>query len=264
LFISKIDDNFLKMKILILGCGTSCGVPMIGCDCPVCTSKNPRNTRTRASILIGNGDKNILIDTSPDLRMQALRHRIKRIDAVLYTHTHADHLLGIDDLRGFNFIQYEPIPIYGNKKTIAGIKRTFPYIFSDGPSLSTKPVIDVHIINGRFETCGLKVTPVKVFHGADPILGFRMGSFAYITDCNRIPGESMKKLAGLKVLILDALREVEHPTHFTISEAVSVSRELGVERTILTHMCHRVDYEKIGGSLPKGVELAFDGMEIEA
>ncbi len=255
------------MKLVFLGCGTSTGVPVIGCRCETCSSSDLRNRRTRSSLLIECGSKNILIDTSTDLRAQSLANGVERIDAVLYTHYHADHILGIDELRSFNRIQNEePIPCYGDAPTIASLTHSFEYIFSvKGPKNLNgwKPNLTANLIDGPFELFGEQVLPVSIKHGKRDILGFRIGDAAYLTDCSAIPPESMEIIKGVKVLILGALRNSPHPTHFSIPEAIEASREAGAGRTILTHLGHYVDYNMISPELPDGVELACDGLVVD-
>ena len=251
------------MKITFLGCGTSTGVPVIGCSCSVCLSNNPRNKRFRASILISNHDKNILVDTTTDLRLQSLTHSIKQINAVLFTHPHADHLHGIDELRSFNHLQREPIPCYGNKETIQRVKQIFNYIFVDYNGDGWKPNLATNIISKPFKLFDLTVEPVEVDHGEMKVLGFRIGAMTYITDCNRIPEDEKNKLQGLELLILDALRDKPHPTHFNLTEALGIVEELKPKRAVFTHLSHNLEYEETNAALPSGVELAYDGLEIE-
>ncbi len=251
------------MKILILGCGTSTGVPVIGCRCGVCTSGEPANKRTRSSALIQAGERNILIDTSTDLRIQALRNNVERVDAVLFTHPHADHIHGIDDLRIFNLRQRGPIPCYGNEYTVKRIKGFFEYIFVDDEGNGWKPRLDVTVVDSPFTLFGCDIKPVEICHGKARILGYRIDDVAYLTDCSGVPPESMELLRGVKLLIIDALRKRPHPSHFSIDQAIEVSRKVSAERTVLTHLSHNVDYVADGKGLPAGVELAYDGMEIE-
>jgi phosphoribosyl 1,2-cyclic phosphate phosphodiesterase len=254
------------MNVRILGSGTSTGVPVIGCDCEVCSSTEQGNKRTRASILVEGPGGNILIDTSPDLRAQALANSVRRIDAVLYTHLHADHLHGIDDLRSFNRFKDGPIPCYGSKESVDGIERNFGYIFGRGGSGDSggwKPNLTLNVIETATSICGLDVMPVEVSHGTSTVLGYRMDNFAYLTDCNAIPEASMKLLKGVDTLVIGALRPRPHPSHFSIDEAIDASKAVGAKRTILTHMGHSVDYLKQKELLPAGVELAFDGMVVE-
>ncbi len=251
------------MKLIILGFGTSTGVPIISCDCGVCTSTDPRNTRTRSSALIKTEDKNILIDTSTDLRAQSLRNGLKRIDAVLLTHPHADHIHGIDDLRAFNMVQEGAIPCYGSAYTIERVRIMFDYIFSDSPSESWRPNLTATVVDSRFKASGTEVIPIEIYHGEASIFGFRIGNAAYLTDCSSIPKGSLEKLRGLELLVLGALRHKPHPTHMTIDEAVETSRLIGATRTVLTHLSHAIDYTVENAKLPDGVELAYDSMSIE-
>jgi len=250
------------MKIIVLGSGTSTGVPVIGCNCKVCTSQNPKNKRLRASILVQQGENNILVDTSTDLRAQCLAYGVKRIDAVLYTHTHADHLYGVDELRIFNFIQHSKIPIYGSEETIESIKRTFPYLFTDVFYGGGKPYLIPNVINGNLELFGIRITPVEIMHGDLPIFGYRFHDFAYITDVSEIPDDSKELLKELKILIIGALRHEPHPTHFTIEQAIRAIEELKPGKAFLTHLGHSVDHEELIKSLPANIEPAYDGMEI--
>ena len=251
------------MKFLILGCGTSTGVPIIGCDCSVCTSTDPRNSRTRSSALLKTSAGFILIDTSTDLRAQSLRNNLRRIDAVLLTHPHADHIHGIDDLRAFNMVQEGAIPCYGSAYTIERLKAMFDYIFSESPSQSWRPNLTTTVVDSRFEVSGVEIIPIEIYHGEATIFGFRIGNAAYLTDCSSIPEESLKKLRGLELLVLGALRHKPHPTHMSIDEAVDTSRLIGATRTVLTHLSHAIDYTVDNEKLPEGVELAYDSMSIE-
>lgn len=252
------------MKLVILGSGTSTGVPVIGCRCEVCSSRDPRNKRTRASALISTRGKNILIDTSTDLRAQSLANGIERIDAVLFTHCHADHIHGIDDLRAFNHVQGSSIPCYGNPETIERIRSSFEYIFNDKAGDGWKPSLTATAVESPFEISGIEIIPVEVVHGRARILGYRIGKVAYITDCNSIPPESKEKLRDLEALVLGALRYKPHPTHFNIPQAIEVAEELKPRRCIFTHLGHNLDYKVDNPKLPEGVELAYDGMIIEA
>ena len=256
------------MDVSILGSGTSTGVPVIGCDCEVCSSSQSENKRTRASILIKAPGGNILIDTSPDLRAQALANSIKQIDAVLYTHMHADHLHGIDDLRAFNRFKEGPIPCYGSKESVESIERNFGYIFGKGGKSDSggwKPNLTLNLIEKAVTICGLSVTPVELSHGKSTVLGYLIDNFAYLTDCNAIPDASFKILCDRNVdtLVIGALRQSPHPSHFSIDQAIEASKMIGSKRTILTHMGHSVDYVEQDKLLPTGVELAYDGMSFE-
>ena len=255
-----------SMKVRILGCGTSTGVPVIGCGCAICASTEPRNARSRSSVLVSSKGRNVLIDTSTDLRAQSLLGSIKRIDAVLFTHAHADHVHGIDELRVFNKLGDGPIPCYGSTSTVERIRGVFTYIFDEGRGDGWRPELLTTAVSGTFEPFGsgsLVVEPIEVEHASTTIYGYRIGGFAYLTDCSSIPKASMERLQGLKLLIIGALRQRPHPSHFSIGEAIEAARELGVEKTVLTHLGHNVDYVEDGASLPKGVELAYDGMEME-
>jgi phosphoribosyl 1,2-cyclic phosphate phosphodiesterase len=252
------------MKIVILGCGTSTGVPVIGCHCEVCSSPDPFNRRTRSSLLIHSNGRNILIDTSTDLRAQALANGVERVDAVLYTHPHADHIHGIDDLRAFNLSNGNAaIPCYGGARTVDRIKSAFEYIFRDDGRDGWKPNLTIKAVEGPFELFGEMVTPVPVMHGRTAILGWRVGRLSYVTDCSEIPESSYEALRGTEVLVLGALRQKPHPTHFTIAQAIEAAKAVGAPRTILTHLSHNVLYERDGKTLPPGVEFARDGLTVE-
>lgn len=246
----------------LLGTGTSVGVPRIACDCSVCASSDPRNKRLRCSILMEYADRVILVDTTPDLRAQALRCDIRNVDAVLFTHGHADHLHGLDDLRCYCFERDEPIPCYGDARTLERVYRVFDYAF-DSASAGALPNLELFAIEGRLDLFGLEIDPLVVLHGNMPVLAFRTGRFAYVTDCNAIPPESMDKLYDLDTLILDALRYREHPTHFNVDQALAVVEELRPGRTYLTHIAHDLDHESTNAALPDGVELAYDGLVLE-
>ena len=247
------------MDILFLGTGTSHGVPMINCDCDVCTSTDPRNRRTRASILVQTDEGNILVDTPPDFREQMLRHRPETLDAILFTHDHADHIFGLDDVRVFSDRQGH-IPCYAPPAAAASIRRAFQYIFSFPDIGGGVPRIELHEIDGPFEVCGLRVVPIPIQHGRAEILGFRFGDFAYLTDCNGIPDSSMELLRDLDVLVLDALRPRPHPTHFSLSEAIEAAGRIKARRTLFTHITHNLDHEQTNADLPPGMELAHDGL----
>ncbi|HOP39536.1 MAG TPA: GPMC system MBL fold metallohydrolase [Geobacteraceae bacterium] len=250
------------MKITILGSGTSTGVPMVGCHCPVCASSDPKDRRSRASILIEVSDRLILIDTSPDLRRQALANAIPHIDAVLFTHTHADHINGIDDLRGYHLLHKRVVPCYGTRETLNEITRNFTYIFSGAPHGGYTPLLEAHAVSGPFNLFGQKVTPIPLIHGCSHSTGYRIADVAYLTDCSRIPDTSMLLLAGLDILILDALRYTPHVSHFNIEESLQVVKALKPRRAVLTHLTHEVAHRD-GKKLPPGVEFAFDGMILQ-
>ena len=250
------------MRITFLGTGTSVGVPRIACKCPVCTSPKQENKRLRCSLLLEHQNHFTLVDTSPDLRTQALKYSIDQVDAVLFTHGHADHLHGLDDVRIYCFQRDTPLPCYGDEATLERIRRVFDYAF-DSPFKHALPQLDLHAIAGNFELSDLTIEPVTVFHGKMPVLGFRIGDFAYVTDCNRIPDESMEQLRGLDVLVLDALRHEEHPTHFTVAQALDVIQVLGPNKALLTHIAHDLDHDATNAALPAHVRLAFDGQVLD-
>jgi phosphoribosyl 1,2-cyclic phosphate phosphodiesterase len=252
-------------SVLVLGSGTSHGVPMIGCECATCTSDDPRDTRSRASILITlPGGLSILVDTSPDLRAQALQHGLRRVDAILYTHSHADHVLGLDDVRRFNSIQRKAIPCYGDARTLADLRRTFAYAFEDKtPQGGGIPNVVLFPLAGSFSIGAATFTPVPLMHGSRQIYGYRLGNFAYLTDCSAIPDASWPLLEGVDVLILDALRERPHPTHLSIGESLEIVKRLAPGRAYFTHMCHDLPHVATCARLPEAVELAYDGLAFE-
>ncbi len=252
------------MKVVVLGSGTSTGVPVVGCKCNVCTSTDPRNRRRRASVLISVQGKNLIIDTPPDFHEQALENQLERVDAVLFTHDHADHIFGLDELRIFNFLQGGKIPIYAHKKTLGRIQRLFDYIWDpEAPMGGGKPLLEAIPINGRFTWEGLEIIPIEIYHGKQTIYGYRLGNFAYLTDCSGIPDSSREKLKGLDLLILGALRYRPHPTHFSLEEALREIEKIQPERALLTHLSHSFDYQTTNQELPEGVELAYDRMVVE-
>ena len=251
------------MRLTFLGSGTSTGVPVPTCDCHVCTSEDPRDRRLRPSVRIEWPGASILVDTATDLREQALRHRIERIDAVLYTHAHADHVLGLDELRLYNWRQRASIPAYGSPETIEALRKTFWYVFDDQPVESTKPAIETHIIDGPFTLFGRRIVPVPLYHGSMPIFGFRIGRLAYLTDVSRIPEASYAMLGGLDLLVLNALRERPHPTHLTIEQALVEAERIGARRTLLTHLSHEVHHATHSARLPRNVDLSYDGLCLE-
>lgn len=253
------------MTFLFLGTGTSHGVPMIGCDCAVCRSTDPRDNRLRPSIYVEtDDDQRILVDTTPDFRQQALRHDIRRVDAVLFTHAHADHVLGLDELRRFNHMTHQPVPLYGDPRTLEQIRQTFSYAFQkDARAGGGVPNLTTHDLDGKpFMIGGQHVVPVPVRHGTWTIFGFRFGRFAYLTDCNAIPESSLPLLQDLDVLVLDALRHRAHPTHFTVAQAVEAAKMIGAKQTLLTHICHDLGHEATSAMLPDGVAMAFDGQRV--
>lgn len=254
----------MQATVTFLGSGTSHGVPMIGCTCAVCQSSDPRDRRSRPSIHIAVADgPAILVDTSTDLRQQALAQRIARVDAILFTHSHADHVMGLDDVRRFNVMQGGAIPAYADQRTVDDLLRTFAYVFNpDTEKGGGLPQITLQVVDGRFAIGPVMVQPVPLFHGRRPILGYRLGSFAYLTDCNRLPDEAWPLLEGLDVLVLDALRHRPHPTHFTVAEALAVVERVKPRQTYFTHICHDLPHAATNAALPAGVELAYDGLVV--
>jgi phosphoribosyl 1,2-cyclic phosphate phosphodiesterase len=266
----------LSVRVTVLGSGTSHGVPMIGCDCAVCHSTDPRDRRTRPSILLeldgSSGDhspfagavRSILVDTSTDLRAQALTHNLRRVDSILFTHSHADHIMGLDEVRRFNVLQHAPIACFADGRTLSDLRRSFAYVFSPQTSQGGGiPQLSPFQIAGPFSLGGVEVVPIPLLHGRRPILGFRLGAFAYLTDCSTIPEASWPLLDGVRVLVLDALRDKPHPTHFSVSEALAVVARLQPDRTYFTHICHDLPHAATCARLPHGVELAYDGLRIE-
>ncbi len=253
------------MHVTFLGTGTSHGVPMIGCRCPVCTSADPRDRRSRPSAVLAFEDgATVLIDTSTDLRTQALSHGLDRLDAEIYTHSHADHIFGFDDLRRFNVLSGGPLPIYADARTLGDLRRTFAYAFSGGDQAGGGvPQVDPREVIGPFAILGHEFVPVPILHGTRPILGYRVGRFAYLTDCSAIPADSLPLLRGLDVLVLGALRHRPHPTHFSLREATEAAGRIGARRTWFTHMCHDLGHAATARDLPAEMGLAWDGLTIE-
>lgn len=250
------------MKFTILGSGTSTGVPMVGCNCRVCRSTDPKDSRTRTSLLVEHDGKYILVDTSTDFRIQALRHKIPQIDAVFFTHDHADHVHGIDDLRGFHFIHKSVIPCYGSQETLVSITGKFSYIFTGHSQYGYHQLLQPHVIDKPFTLFGLTVTPIPLQHGSLTATGFRFRNVAYLTDCSSISAASMQLLHGLDVLVIDGLRHTPHPHHFNIASAIAIAEEIGADRTFLTHLTHDISHAE-EKSLPEGVFLAYDGLSLE-
>jgi phosphoribosyl 1,2-cyclic phosphate phosphodiesterase len=251
-------------RVLVLGTGTSHGVPMIGCECETCRSTDPRDKRSRASILIQHRDGTaVLIDTTPDLRMQALTHGVKRVDAIVYTHSHADHIMGLDEVRRFNVLQKSAIPCYGDEQTLGDLRRIYTYVFnSEGPRGGIPQVVLARIA-GEFCVGRATFVPVPLMHGSRQIYGYRVGGFAYLTDCSAIPDASWDLLRDLDTLILDALRPRPHPTHLSVDQALEIVGTLQPRRTLFTHMCHDLPHAATCARLPAGVELAYDGLAFE-
>lgn len=254
--------------MIFLGTGTSTGVPVLGCDCAVCTSSDPRNQRTRPSVLFSFPAGNLLIDTTPEMRIQLLRERIRRVHAIAFTHHHADHLFGLDDARLFPKWIGGPVPVFCEQETEAAIKLAYSYAFREGtehwPAGFVPKIKFIRVGPGvPFEVLGQRILPIRLDHGPFRVLGFRIGDLAYCTDVNRIPTESWDLLAGLDTLVLDALRTQPHPTHFSVDEALAVIDRLKPRRTFFTHLSHEFDHARAEAKLPAGVGLAWDGLTLE-
>ena len=255
----------VRGQMVMLGTGTSIGVPVIGCGCDTCTSPNPRNNRTRCGLVLGLPDGNLLVDTPPDLRAQLLRERIGIVHATLFTHDHADHVFGLDDLRLFYFYLGHAMPVYCEQQVEARIRKSFDYAFVPEAKQFGGGVPQIEfqrITTDPFDVLSQRVIPIRLAHGRFRVLGFRFGNVAYCTDTNGIPPESWPLLEGLDVLVLDALRSRPHPTHYSLSEAVDVARRIGAKRTYFTHMSHDLEHEATNASLPEGMELAYDGLRV--
>lgn len=251
------------MRITFLGTGTSTGVPTLTCHCKVCRSSDSRDKRTRPSLLLEHNGQAIVIDTTPDFRTQALREGLERLDAILFTHSHADHILGLDDVRVYCFRQQRAIPIYADARCMTSIQHTFKYIFDGDYPYGGLAKLDPHLIDGPFDLGSLRIIPVPVLHGKTPILGFRFGQTAYLTDVSAIPESSLASLDGLEILILDSLRHKPHPTHLSIEQALGLVDRLKPRRSYFTHIAHELGHEETNALLPPHVRLAFDGLKLE-
>ncbi len=252
------------MIITFLGTGTSQGVPVIGCECDVCRSLDFRDKRLRTSVHIQSENTSVVIDTGPDFRQQMLRERIKKVDAVVYTHEHKDHTAGLDDIRSFNFLQKTDIPIYGRKSVLNQIKNEFSYAFSEKKYPGTPEITTVEINEDRFDINGLEFIPIEVMHYKLPVLGFRIGDFTYVTDANSIPPDQIEKIKGSKILVLNALRIEPHISHFSLEEAIDMATKIGAETTYFTHMSHLMGrHSEVSEKLPEGIMLAWDGLKLE-
>jgi phosphoribosyl 1,2-cyclic phosphate phosphodiesterase len=254
------------IELLFLGTGTSAGIPMIGCHCEVCSSPDPRDRRMRPSVVISYANTRVLIDTTPELRLQCLANDVDRIDAVVYTHAHADHVMGLDDVRRFNAILGGPLDLWADEPTYSTLHRCFSYAFMS-PSRDLK-VFRPHLVHrpiaGPFQIGPATWTPIKLLHGEMPVLGFRVGNLAYCTDVSEIPEESFPLLEGLDVLVLDALQRERHTTHFSLEEALEASHRIGAKQTLFTHIAHRMAHAATNRTLPDNMQLAYDGQRITA
>jgi phosphoribosyl 1,2-cyclic phosphate phosphodiesterase len=253
----------MRAILTVLGSGTSMGVPTVGCDCAICRSADPRDRRLRPSVMISYNGRHILIDTTPDFREQALREHITQLDAVLYTHTHADHILGIDDLRPLTY-RHHPgrLPLYASPRACEYLRSMFRYIFEATYRFGGLPQVELYPIEGPLELFGARFEPLTVIHGEAPILGFRFGSAAYLTDHSEVPQETIEKLRDLDILFLDALRYTPHPTHSTVEQSLKIVEELKPKRAFFTHICHDLGHEATDAAMPADVRLAFDGMKL--
>jgi len=254
----------MKATLTVLGSGTSMGVPTLGCECAVCHSSDPHDRRTRPSVMIEFAGKVALIDSAPDFYAQAIRERIKRIDAVFYTHSHADHILGIDDLRPFSY-KHKPdkLPLYARPDAAAFLRRMFSYIFDADYKFGGLPLLELRPIDGAVDVLGARFEPVVLIHGETQIYGYRFGSAAYLTDHSEIPESSLHQLHGLDILFLDALRHKPHPTHSTVKNSLAIVERLKPKRAFFTHICHDLPHEATNATLPRHVRLSHDGMKLE-
>lgn len=254
----------MKATLTVLGSGTSMGVPTIGCDCAVCRSADPHDKRTRPSVLVEYDGHAVLIDTTPDFREQAIREKIHRLDAVLYTHTHADHILGMDDLRPISFL-HKPgkLPLYAHPKAIEFLRNMFRYIFDANYKFGGLPLLELKPLEDPVNLFGAEFEPITVIHGESEIYGFRFGSAAYLTDHSDVPEASLEKLRGLDILFLDALRHKPHPTHSTVENSLRIVERVKPRRAFFTHICHELPHEETNAMLPENVRLSYDGMKLE-
>jgi phosphoribosyl 1,2-cyclic phosphate phosphodiesterase len=253
-----------SLKITFLGTGTSSGVPMIACDCEVCTSTDKKDKRLRPSIMIESSTTTVVVDTTPDFRYQMLREKVKNVDAILFTHPHKDHIAGLDDVRAFNFFNKKKMEVYANSLTEEALKREFGYAFSD-KKYPGVPEINLNtIIPETFSIGDIPITPIQVWHLKMPVLGFRFGKFTYITDANRIEEEEKNKIKGSQVVVLNALRKQTHISHFNLGEAIDMVQELKIQTAYFTHISHQLGlHQDIESELPEGIHLAYDGLKLE-
>lgn len=252
------------MKITFLGTGTSQGVPVIGCSCAVCSSTDYRDQRLRVSVLIEQDGHNLVIDTGPDFRQQMLRHRVKRLDAIVFTHEHKDHTAGMDDIRSYNFIQKKKIPLFATERVVNQLKREFYYVFED-TKYPGVPEVDVHLIDQEpFRAAGMMLTPIQVMHYMLPVKGFRVGDFTYITDANYISTEEQEKIRGSKVIVLNGLQKEPHISHYTLKQAVELLESWAPEVGYLTHISHKLGKQSdVERGMPSHIRLAYDGLTVE-
>lgn len=255
--------SYPSLTITFLGTGTSSGVPMLGCNCTVCKSKNIKDSRLRSSILVESANTTFVIDTTPDFRIQMLRESVKKLDAVLFTHPHKDHIGGLDDTRPFQFLQKKPTLIYGNASSLEGVIREVPYAFSNSkyPGVPSFELIEIE--NDKFYIGDIPIIPINVWHLNMPVQGFRLGSFTYITDANKIEEHELEKIKGSNYLVLNALRKEKHISHYNLQEATELAQFLQVPETYFTHISHQLGlHEEINAELPPNIQLAYDGLKI--
>ncbi|MEO8962665.1 MAG: MBL fold metallo-hydrolase [Ginsengibacter sp.] len=256
--------NYPHIRITFLGTGTSSGIPMIACGCEVCISTDQKNKRLRSSILVQSESTTLLVDTTPDFRTQMLRENVKKLDAILFTHPHKDHVAGLDDIKAYNYFQQKPMEVYANELTQEALRREFSYIFAENkyPGI---PSINLHTIADQpFVIGDITVIPIQVWHLKMPVLGFRFGDFTYITDANRIEEKEKEKIKGSKILVLNALRKKEHISHFTLAQAIDLVKELNIPKAFFTHISHQLGlHDDVSKELPSGIQLAWDGLQID-
>jgi phosphoribosyl 1,2-cyclic phosphate phosphodiesterase len=254
----------MKATLTVLGSGTSMGVPTIGCDCAVCHSSDPKDRRTRPSVLIEYDGRAVIIDTTPDFREQAIRESIRALDAVLYTHAHADHILGLDDLRPLSFLHRpNKMPLYARSSDVDFIRSMFRYVFDGKYKFGGLPQVELRVFDGPLDVFGARFEPITVIHGETEIYGFRFGSAAYLTDHSSIPEDSLDKLRNLDILFLDALRHKPHPTHSTVENSLRIVERVKPKRAFFTHICHDLPHAETNASLPPNVRLSYDGMKLD-
>jgi phosphoribosyl 1,2-cyclic phosphate phosphodiesterase len=256
--------SYPRLQITFLGTGTSSGVPMIACDCEVCSSSDPKDKRFRSSIMVKSDATTLAVDSTPDFRCQMLREKVKRLDGIIFTHPHKDHIAGLDDVRAFNYFSKKPMPVFANEMTQAAIVREFPYAFTENkyPGL---PEIHLHTINkDPFIVGNIPVIPIQVWHLKMPVLGFRFGNFTYITDANRIDESEKEKIRGSEIIVVNALRNEKHESHYSLKEAISLVKELSIPQAYFTHISHQLGrHEAVNAALPEGMSLAHDGLILE-